>query len=170
AASSARRQYHCDEDRSEGSKCARIANGRRAGNESGIGQRFDRGDPRASPQSQLLPRHAEALAGAVIDDTRCRIVAPQQFHETWILVLHARRRTELKAELAIWIRMEEVIARIVYDVDTAALACGPANAIEHRPQVEIGDHNSKPPTIRGKPWPGNPPDPHIRLLTPPLLF
>ena len=52
--------------------------------------------------------------------------------------------------------MQEVIARIVYDIDMASLACGPTNSIEHRPQIEIGDHNSKPATIGGKHWRGNP--------------
>ena len=169
-ASNEHRQNQCDEDRTEGSKRARIANGRRAGDERGIGQHFDRRDPRAAAQPQLLPRHADALAGAVIDEPRCRIVAPQQFHETWILVLQPRGRTELKTELAIWIRMEEVIARIVYDVDTAALACGPANAIEHGPQVEIGDHNSKPPTVGGKHRRGNPHDRHMRDLDDALVL
>src|SRR5262245_47638962 len=46
--------------------------------------------------------------------------------------------------------MQEVIARVVYDVDVATWACGPANAVEYRPQVEIRDDNSKPPTIGGK--------------------
>src|SRR5262249_59334863 len=102
------------EDRSEGSKRARIANGRRAGDERAIGQRFNRRDPRTASQPQLLPRHADALAGAVIDEPRRRIVAPQQFHQTWILVLQTHRRTELKTELAIRIRMDEETARIVY--------------------------------------------------------
>src|SRR5262245_6617164 len=91
-----------------------------------------------------------------MDHTRSRVIALQQFHETWILVLHARRRTELKAELPIWIGMEEVIARVVYDEDMGALPCGTANAVEYRPQVEIGDHASKPPTIGCKQRRGNP--------------
>src|SRR5262245_16519661 len=55
--------------------------------------------------------------------------------------------------------MEEVIARIVHDVDMAASACGPANAIEHRPQVEISDDNAKPLAIECKQRRG---DPHGR--------
>ena len=52
--------------------------------------------------------------------------------------------------------MEEVIARVVYDVDVAAWTYGPANAVEYRPQVEICDHNPKPPTIRCKQRRSNP--------------
>src|SRR5262249_39420939 len=83
----------------------------------------------------------------VVDDTRARLIAQQQFHETWIFVLHPRRRTKPKAEFAIWIGMEEVIARVVHDIDVAVLEWGGGDPIEKRAAVEIGDHNSRPPTI-----------------------
>ena len=144
------RQYECNQHRSERSDCARIANGRRSGNKGGIGKGLNRSDPRTTSQPQLLPCHAEAPAGAVTDDPRSRIIALQQFHQPGVFVLHTRRRTHLKAELALYIGMEEIIARVVHDVDAAAFACSTANAVEYGPQIQIGDDDSKPPTIRCK--------------------
>src|ERR1700704_4519447 len=64
--------------------------------------------------------------------------------------------------------MEEIIARVVYDVDIAALACGSADAIEYRPQIEIGDHNSKPPPIECKQGRGDPHGRNTRCVDDPL--
>ena len=123
---------------------ARIANSHRPGDECRVRKGFDGGEARPAPEPQLLPGHAEALAGSVVEDTRGRLVALQELHQRRIVVLHPRRRTALKGELAVWVGMQKEIARLVDDVDAAPLTRGGANAIEYRPQVEVGDHDSEP--------------------------
>jgi hypothetical protein len=96
---------------------------------------FCHATPKRSPERSLRTR---GVASSLL----------QEFRQSGIVVLHPRRRTALKRELTIWIGVQKEIARVVDDVDAAPLARGGANAIEYRPQVEIGDHNSEPAAIR----------------------
>src|SRR3982751_6467712 len=84
-----------------------------------------------------------------LNHLRRRLATSQHVAQPRKIVLQARRRAELEAELASRIGMDHIVAVAIDDVDCAAGSGLLAHPSEWSTQVDIYDHNPEWPPV----WP-----------------
>src|SRR5260221_13397586 len=84
----------------------------------------------------------------LLNHLRRRLATSQHAAQRRKIVLQARRRAELEAELASLIGMDQIVAVAVDDVNCAAGSGVLAHTREWPTQVDIYDHNPEWPPVR----------------------
>ena len=84
----------------------------------------------------------------LLNHLRRRLATSQHAAQRRKIVLQARRRAELEAELASRIGMDQIVAVAVDDVNCAAGSGVLAHTREWPTQVDIYDHNPEWPPVR----------------------
>jgi hypothetical protein len=90
-----------------------------------------------------VPADAEGGTGPIAHEPRGGVVLVQHLRKLGKVVLQSSRATARRAELPARIRVDQIVALVVDQVDAAAVRRSRANTGKGRPQIDVNDHHPK---------------------------
>src|SRR5712692_1305450 len=134
-------QQECTKRRNESTHQAGVANRGGCRHECRIRHRLDHEDPGTIRQTLGHHTDPEARAGSILNHARRRIAGREYLGEFRKVVLDMKGLGKFEPELAIGVRMDEIITLVIDDIASTAFGGGRADPGKCGPHIDVDDHD-----------------------------